>query len=77
MAELSERSFEEHLLPSAYSVDNPPPYFIRLFEHAALNQDFYRLMPRGEGISRFQKPVKEYIAEAVSDWMGKLPPAAS
>src|SRR2546426_11063332 len=24
---------EEHVLPSAFSVEHPPPYFVRLFEH--------------------------------------------
>jgi AcrR family transcriptional regulator len=57
---------KEHLPPSAYSVEHPPPYFIRLFEHAAQHQQFYKLMLCGEGIGRFQKLVKEYIAEVVS-----------
>ena len=57
---------EEHLPPSAYSVEQPPPYFIRLFEHAAQNRQFYKLMLCGEGIGRFQKLVKEYIAEVAS-----------
>ncbi len=50
---------EEHLPPNAYSVEHPPPYFIRLFEHAAQHQHFYKLMLCGEGIGRFQKLVKE------------------
>src|SRR5689334_3780144 len=25
----------EHLPPSAFSLEHPPPYFLRLFEHAA------------------------------------------
>ncbi len=62
----------EHLPPSAFSVENPPPYFVRLFEHAAHHQQFYRLMLCGEGIGRFQKLVKEYIAELAST---KVPPA--
>ena len=61
---------EEHLPPSAYSVANPPPYFVRLFGHAAQHQQFYRLMLSGEGIGRFQKLVKDYIAEAASVKMG-------
>ena len=54
---------EEHVPPSAFSVDDPPPYFIRLFEHVAQHQQFYKLMLCGEGIGRFQKLVKDYIAE--------------
>src|SRR6201988_3315043 len=26
---------EEHAPPSTFTVDHPPPYFVRLFEHAA------------------------------------------
>ena len=66
---------EEHKPPSAYSVEHPPPYFIRLFEHAAQHQHFYKLMVCGEGIGRFQKLLKEYIAEVVSAKVGELPPA--
>ena len=66
---------EEHMPPSAYSLEHPPPYFIRLFEHAAQHQHFYQLMVCGEGIGRFQKLVKEYIAEVVSAKVGELPPA--
>lgn len=67
---------EEHLPPSAYSVDNPPPYFIRLFEHAAQHQQFYRLMLRGEGTGRFQTLVKDYIAEAAAGTMGNSSPTS-
>src|SRR2546421_12887221 len=66
---------EEHLPPSAYSVEHPPPYFIRLFEHAAQHQQFYKLMLCGEGIGRFQKLVKEYIVEVVSAKVHVLTPA--
>ncbi len=52
-----------HLPPSQYTLDAPPPYFIRLFEHAAEHQQFYRLMLCGEGVGRFQNLVKDYIAE--------------
>src|SRR5216683_4012760 len=57
---------EEHMPPSAFSVEHPPPYFLRLFEHAAAHQHFYKLMLCGEGIGRFQKLVKEYLAEVIS-----------
>ncbi len=66
---------EEHKPPNAYSVEHPPPYFIRLFEHAAQHQHFYKLMLCGEGIGRFQKLVKEYIAEVVSAKVRELPPS--
>ena len=64
---------EEHKPPSAYSVEHPPPYFIRLFEHAGQHQQFYRLMLCGEGIGRFQRLVKEYITEMVSAKVHELP----
>lgn len=59
----------EHLPPSAFSIDRPPPYFIRLFEHVAENQTFYRLMLTGEGVGRFQRLVKDYIAEVAQTRM--------
>lgn len=57
---------EEHVPPSAFSVDRPPPYFVRLFEHAAEHQQFYKLMLCGEGVGRFQKLVKEYLIDVIS-----------
>jgi AcrR family transcriptional regulator len=65
----------EHAPPSAYSPDNPPPYFVRLFEHVAEHQQFYRLMLCGEGIGRFQKLVKDYIAEVAETNLQALMPA--
>src|SRR5262245_66001447 len=44
----------EHAPPSAFSLDDPPPYFFQLFEHVAERQQFYRLMLCGEGVARFQ-----------------------
>ena len=67
---------EEHLPPSAFSIEHPPPYFIRLFEHAAQQQQFYRLMVCGDGIGRFQKLVKDYIAEVAAANAGALHPAS-
>lgn len=66
---------EEHLPPSAFSLDHPPPYFLRLFEHAAAHSHFYKLMLCGEGIGRFQKLVKEYLAEMVSANVREWPSA--
>jgi len=67
-------SEEVHVPPSAFSVEHPPPYFIRLFEHVAQHQQFYKLMLCGEGIGRFQKLVKEYIAEMASAKVRELTP---
>jgi len=67
---------EEHVPPSAFSVEHPPPYFIHLFEHVAQHQQFYKLMLCGEGIGRFQKLVKEYIAEQASTKVRELPPTS-
>ena len=64
-----------HAPPSVYSPDNPPPYFVRLFEHVAERQQFYRLMLCGEGIARFQKLVKNYIAEVAETRLRGLLPA--
>src|SRR5436305_12204831 len=47
----------EHRPPSAFSLDDPPPYFIRLFEHVTERQQFYRLMLCGDGVPRFQRLV--------------------
>ena len=49
--------------PSAFSIDDPPPYYIRMFTHVAEYQHFYKLMLCGAGIGRFQKQLKDYIAE--------------
>jgi AcrR family transcriptional regulator len=62
----------QHAPPSAFSEENPPPYFIRLFEHVAEHQQFYRLMLCGEGIGRFQKLVKEYIADVTETRVSAL-----
>jgi AcrR family transcriptional regulator len=64
-----------HDPPSAFSEENPPPYFIRLFEHVAERQQFYQLMLCGEGIGRFQKLVKDYIAEVAETRLRGLLPA--
>jgi AcrR family transcriptional regulator len=60
--------------PSAFDVSDPPPYFVHLFEHVAQHQQFYKLMLCGEDIGRFQKLVKEYVAEVAS---AKLPACLS
>jgi AcrR family transcriptional regulator len=66
---------EEHVPPGAFSMDHPPPYFVLLFEHVAEHQQFYKLMLCGEGIGRFQKLVKDYIAEVVEAKLRELAPA--
>src|SRR5438874_12253704 len=45
---------EEHLPPSAYSVEHLPPSFIRSFEHAAQHPRIYAMMLCCAGIGRFQ-----------------------
>jgi AcrR family transcriptional regulator len=65
----------QHDPPSAFSEANPPPYFVLLFEHVAERQQFYRLMLCGEGIGRFQKLVKDYIAEVAETRLHALMPA--
>ena len=57
---------DTHRPPSAYSVEHPPPYFVRLFEHAERYQRFYRMMVCGEGIGRFQKLVKDYMVDVAT-----------
>ena len=52
-----------HQAPGAYSVAEPPPYFVQVFEHAARNQQFYRLMVCGEGNAQFQRLVRQSIID--------------
>lgn len=66
---------EEHLPPSAFSVGDPPPYMIRLFEHAAHHPQFYKLMVCGDGMGRFQRLVKESLADVIAARISQLPPA--
>ena len=56
-----------HTPPNTFSRDEPPPYFVRLFEHVADHRQFYTLMLCGEGNGRFQRQVKDYIADVVED----------
>jgi AcrR family transcriptional regulator len=65
----------QHAPPSAFSLDDPPPYFIRLFEHVAERQQFYRLMLCGEGVPRFQRLIKNYVADVV-ETRAAITPAA-
>ena len=62
----------QHAPPSAFSLDDPPPYFVRLFDHVAEHHQFYRLMLCGEGNGRFQKLVKDYIADVADDKLGAV-----
>lgn len=57
---------EDHLPPNAFSVERPPPYFVRLFEHAAQHQRFYRLVLRGEAMGQFHKLFKDYLVDLVA-----------
>ena len=63
---------EEHQPLSMFSVEQPPPYFVRLFEHAAQHQRFYKLMLCREGIGRFQHLLKAYIVDVI---LAKAAPA--
>lgn len=49
--------------PGAFSDEQPPPYYIQMFTHVAEYQHFYKLMLCGAGIGRFQKQLRDYIAE--------------
>lgn len=49
--------------PGAFSLEEPPPYFLHLFTHVAQHQHFYRVMLCGERGGTFQKLFKEYLAE--------------
>jgi AcrR family transcriptional regulator len=60
---------EVHELPRAFSIDDPPPYFVRLFEHVAEHRQFYQAMLCGEGVGRFQKIVRDYVAHAAEPKM--------
>lgn len=66
---------EVHVPPCAFSVDRPPPYFVRLFEHATEHPQFYRLMLCGEGVGQFQKLVKQYIIEVALARVRAVTPA--
>jgi AcrR family transcriptional regulator len=66
---------EEHRPPSAYTAERPPPYFVRLFEHAAQQEQFYRLMLGGHGIGRFQTLVKAYIEDVAAANVRESPSA--
>jgi AcrR family transcriptional regulator len=63
-----------HVETSDYSLENPPPYFVRLFEHVAEHEPFYRLMLCGEGVGRFQRLVKAYVAEVAEAKVRELAP---
>lgn len=65
---------DDHLPPSAFSVEHPPPYFIRLFEHAAQYQRFYRLVLSGEAMGQFHKLFKDYLVDVVSASPHHAPP---
>jgi AcrR family transcriptional regulator len=60
----------EHLPPSAYTADQPPPYFVRLFEHAAEHERFYRVMLAGAGARRFRNLLRDSILEFASAHRG-------
>ncbi len=55
------------------SVNDPHALLVRIFVHVAEHQQFYKLMLCGDGISRFQKLVKEYITEHTQVKISTLP----
>ncbi|MGH2485252.1 MAG: TetR/AcrR family transcriptional regulator C-terminal domain-containing protein, partial [Ktedonobacterales bacterium] len=67
---------DAHAPPCAFTEQHPPDYFVRLFEHAAHHQRFYRAMVCGEGIGRFERLLKQYIAETASGAMRESPQGA-
>ncbi|HEX2909888.1 MAG TPA: TetR/AcrR family transcriptional regulator [Chloroflexia bacterium] len=67
---------EWHRPLSPFSVDQPPSYFIHLFEHVAQHQQFYKLMLCGEGVGQFQKLVKDYITEVAEAKVHELIPSS-
>ncbi|HEU5346399.1 MAG TPA: TetR/AcrR family transcriptional regulator [Ktedonobacterales bacterium] len=66
----------QHLPLNSYSVEHPPPYFVRLFEHVAQHERFYRLALGGDGIGRFQRLLRDYFADVVASRMREEHPAA-
>ncbi len=75
MRQMYDALVEEWHAPSGtISGDQPPLYFIRLFEHVAEHQQFYKLMLCGEGIGRFQKLLKGYITEVAETKMREIIP---
>jgi len=54
-------------LSSEQSAQRSPVLFF--FEHAAENADLYRVMLRGEGVSRAQNQVRTVIANAVGEFI--------
>ena len=64
MRQMYDTLLAEVNMPSALpSVNDPHAALVGLFVHVAEHQQFYKLMLCGDGISRFQKLVKEYITE--------------
>lgn len=66
---------QRHLPPNAYSAEHPPPYFVRLFEHVAQHERFYRLALGGDGIGRFQRLLRDYFANLVTSGTREQHPA--
>lgn len=54
---------EVNLPPQAFSIDQPPPYFIHLFTHVAAHQHFYKAMLCGKGVAIFQQLFKAYLVK--------------
>lgn len=54
---------EVNLPPQAFSIDQPPPYFIHLFTHVAAHQHFYKAMLCGKGTTTLQQLFKNYLVQ--------------
>ncbi len=66
---------EVNALSKAFSVYDPTPTFIHLFDHAVRHQHFYKLMLCGEGVGKFQMLVKGYIVKDTESKLTALTPA--
>ena len=67
---------EWHRPLKPFSKDQPPSYFIHLFEHVAQHHQFYKLMLGGEGVGQFQKLVKDYITQVAEAKIHELIPSS-
>ena len=64
MREVYEALAAEADVPlGTFASDDAPPVFIGFFEHVEKHQHFYRLMLCGDGIGKFQRLLRTYLAE--------------
>jgi AcrR family transcriptional regulator len=48
---------------AAYSAAEPPPHFVRIFQHAGEHRDFYALMLSTGGNTPFRKLFEQYLVD--------------